>query len=66
MSNKSSSTTPDLRTETVPANFNPSQTQINALARRLIPEIKRFFADEEVQREFAEWQARQNATRSDK
>jgi hypothetical protein len=25
----------------------------------MLPEIKRFFADEEVRREFAEWQQRQ-------
>jgi hypothetical protein len=26
------------------------------LARRLLPEIRKFFADEEVQKEFKEWQ----------
>ncbi len=49
---------PTLRTETVPAGFTPTQEQIDALARRMLPEIKRFFADEEIQREFAEWQKR--------
>jgi hypothetical protein len=42
------------------ANFTPTKEQINALACRLLPEIKKFFADEQVQKEFAEWQARQN------
>ncbi len=41
--------------EVMPDNFIPSQEQIEMLARRMIPEIKRFFADEEVQQEFARW-----------
>ena len=56
-----SSTTPVLQTKTIPANFTPTQEQIDALARRFMPEIKKFFADEQVQREFAEWQKRQAA-----
>jgi len=52
-----------LITETEPACFNPSQAQIDTLARRLMPEIKRFFADEQIQREFAEWQANHSADR---
>lgn len=52
------STTPALRTEIIPAGFTPSNEQIDALARRLMPEIKKYFADEQVQKEFAEWQAK--------
>ena len=55
---KSPNTTPPFRTETVPADFAPTQDQIDALARRLMPEIKKFFADEQVQQEFAEWKER--------
>ena len=44
--------------ETVPAEIVPTHEQIDALARRLMPEIKRFFADEQVQQEFAKWQER--------
>ena len=49
-----------LRAEAIPADFTPSQAQIDAFARRLMPEIKRFFADEQIQREFIEWQSRHN------
>jgi len=48
-------------TETVPAEIVPTQEQIDALARRLMPEIKKFFADEQVQQEFARWQERKGA-----
>jgi len=40
--------------------YTPTQDQLDVLARRLMPEIKKFFADEQIQREFAEWKARQN------
>ena len=40
----------------VPADIVPTKEQIDALARRLMPEIKKFFADEQVQQEFARWQ----------
>ena len=46
-----------------PNNFAPSDEQIDALARRLMPEIKRFFADEQIQQEFADWQERQIAVK---
>jgi len=36
--------------------FGPTQEQIDALARRLMPEIKRFFADEYIQQDFARCQ----------
>jgi hypothetical protein len=48
-----------LTAQAVPADFVPSQEQIEALARRLMPEIKKFFADEQVQKEFAAWKARE-------
>ena len=54
MSKPTKSTAP-LRTETVPAEMVPTQEQIDALARRLMPEIKRFFADENVRQEFDRW-----------
>ena len=56
---KKVNTTPELHTVIIPVGFTPSDEQIDALARRLTPEIKRFFADDEIQREFAEWQERQ-------
>ena len=33
--------------------------QIEIFARRLLPEIKRYFANEDVQREFEEWKRKQ-------
>ena len=33
-----------------------SEKQIEILARRLLPEIRKFFANEEVKKEFKEWQ----------
>ena len=40
-----------------------SEKQIEILARRLLPEIRKFFADEEVRKEFKEWQRKkQNDT----
>jgi predicted ABC-type transport system involved in lysophospholipase L1 biosynthesis ATPase subunit len=46
----------EMRIETVPANFAPTDEQIFALARRLAPEVKTLFADELIQQEFAKWQ----------
>jgi hypothetical protein len=57
---KSRKTAPASRTETVPAVFAPSQEQIDVLARRLMPEIKRFFADEQIQQEFESWKEQRN------
>jgi hypothetical protein len=57
MPNKSN-TTPALRIETDIIGFTPTQEQIDTLARRLMPEIKKYFADEQIQKEFAEWQKR--------
>jgi len=50
---------PELHTKIIPADYNPTQKQLDALARRLMPEIKKFFADEDIQREFEEWKSRQ-------
>jgi len=51
---------PPLAVQVIPADFTPSQDQIDALASRMMPEIKRFFADEQIQREFTAWQAKQD------
>jgi len=56
---KTPKTKPDSDTQNL-VNFTPTKEQINALACRLLPEIKKFFANEQVQKEFAEWKARQN------
>lgn len=55
---QSDSTIPDLSEIIFPANFAPTDDQIDAMARRLMPEIKRFFADESIQREFEAWKKR--------
>jgi len=36
--------------------FEISEKQIEILARRLLPEIKKFFANEDIRKEFEEWQ----------
>jgi hypothetical protein len=41
----------------------PPADAIAALARRLLPAIRSYFESDEGQREFAEWQARQGATK---
>ena len=51
---------PELYTEDVPENFVPSQEQINAIARRMMPELKQYFANKLVQKEFAKWQKRES------
>ena len=35
-----------------------SEKQIEILARRLLPEIKKYFADENIRKEFEEWQGK--------
>ncbi len=35
-----------------------SDKEIEIFARRLLPEIKKYFANEEVQKEFSEWKAK--------
>jgi len=39
--------------------FTPSQEQIDTLAHRLMPEIKKYFANEQVQRDFEKWKENQ-------
>lgn len=58
---KKTQKTDPIQTESNPVGYTPTQAQIETLARRLMPEIKRFFSDEQVQREFAEWQAKHNS-----
>ena len=36
-----------------------SEKQIEIFARRLLPEIKKFFANEDIRKEFEEWQQKQ-------
>jgi hypothetical protein len=42
-------------TELVFSVYTPTMEQIDALAWRLLPEIKKFFADEQIQEDFAQW-----------
>ncbi|MCL2227745.1 MAG: hypothetical protein FWB97_09010 [Oscillospiraceae bacterium] len=58
---KKASTTSTAQLKSAPTDFAPTQEQIDALARRLMPEIKKFFADTQVQQEFANWQKKQAA-----
>lgn len=37
---------------------NLQDKDLELFARRLLPEIKKYFADEEVKREFSEWKAK--------
>ena len=57
---KNTKTAPTLHIETDINGFDPTQTQIDTIARRLMPEIKKYFADEQIQREFAKWQEKRN------
>ena len=36
------------------------EKQIEMFARRLLPEIKKFFADEDMQEEFEKWKGKNN------
>jgi len=36
-------------------NLEVSEKQIEVFARRLLPAIKKFFADEDIRKEFEEW-----------
>jgi hypothetical protein len=42
-------------------NFTPSREQIETISRRLVPEIKKFLADELTQNEFAKWKEKKVA-----
>lgn len=35
--------------------INITDQQVEIFARRLLPQIKKFFADENIQKEFEEW-----------
>lgn len=39
--------------------FAISEREVEILASRLLPEIKKFFADEEIRKEFEKWKAEQ-------
>ena len=41
-----------------------SEKQIEILARRLLPEIRKFFADEETRKEFKEWQEKRQTDKN--
>jgi len=45
--------------ESIDIEFAPSKEQVDALAHRLMPEIKKYFASEQIQREFKEWKENQ-------
>jgi len=46
-------------TDDISGVFVPSREQIDALVCLLMPENKKFFADEQVQQEFVRWQENQ-------
>ena len=58
---KHTETASKIVTEATPACLMPSDDQIESLARRMMPEIKRFFADEQILKEFARWQERRSS-----
>jgi len=58
---RKNTTTPDLEIQSDATGFMPTAEQIESLSRRLMPEIKKFFADEQIQREFAEWREKQKS-----
>jgi hypothetical protein len=60
---KSRTTNPKPKNGSGSNNYAPSDEQIGALARRLMPEIKKFFADKQIQQEFVDWQEKQNAVK---
>jgi hypothetical protein len=42
-----------------------SDEQIEIFARRIMPEIKRFFADEKVKKEFREWRRKRQGNKAE-
>ena len=42
--------------KTVTFAVEPSTEQFDTFARRIMPDVKSYFDDEEVQKEFADWQ----------
>ena len=53
----SSETGADIKTSS--EKFTPSKKQIDAISLRLMPEIKKFFADKRTQKEFNDWKEKQ-------
>lgn len=47
--------------KTVSFSIEPTKEQADALAFRIVPEIKKHFADEQVQNEFINWKENQNS-----
>jgi len=47
-----------------PPRLEISERQIEIFARRLLPEIKRYFADENIRKEFEEWQKKQQGDKT--
>jgi len=41
-----------------------SEKDIEIFARRLLPEIKRYFADENIRKEFEEWQRKRQGDKT--
>ena len=41
--------------------INISKEQTDILARRLLPEIKKFYVNKDIRREFEEWKKKQQA-----
>jgi len=42
--------------------FTPNKVHLDKLAHQLTPEIKKYFANEQIQREFAEWVQTRNSS----
>jgi len=59
---KSQQKDPIVHTKIIPEYFTPTQEQIYTIARRMLPEVKAFFANEENQKEFENWQKKKGAT----
>ena len=51
-----------INTDTSSVAYAPSQEQLDALAHRLMPEIMRYFADEQIQQEFVKWRNKHNTS----
>jgi len=47
--------------KTVTFSIEPTTEQFNSFAHRIIPEIKTYFSDEQIQKEFAKWQEKQKS-----
>jgi len=46
--------------KTVTFAVEPSKDQFDTFARRIMPDVKSYFDDEEVQKEFTDWQQEQS------